>query len=364
MDLRTARVLFTVLLIAAALAFAWAAWHVLVTFLFAIFFAYLLDPIVEFIGKRLKLGRGKSIALVYLGVFAGLAIVLLFVGPHIVHEGEKLAKTLPELYEKVSSGQIAWQIGSQHGWSYETRLHVQQFLAGHRDTIVQMASNFGARLARLGRNAWWLVLIPILAVFFLKDGRKFGDAILEVFERRRQREFVDAVLSDVHLMLAHYIRAQLTLAALAMAVYIVGLTALRVPYGFILGIIGGFWEFIPIVGPLISFLLIIGVALGAGYKHMLLLIAFLGIWRGIQDYFNSPRIMGRQLELHPLAALFGVLAGAEVGGIIGVYLSTPVMASVRIVWRRWHAYSQKETSPVQTVPAYISVSESAGKPAA
>lgn len=349
LDVRAVRVLATILFVAAGLAFAWAAWHVLVTFLFAIFFAYLLDPIVEFIGKRLKIGRGKSIALVYLGVFAGLAVLFLFIGPRIVQEGEKLAKTLPQLYAKVSSGQIAWQIGAQHGWSYETKQQIQQWLAGHRDTISHFASTFGAHLARLGRNAWWLALIPILAVFFLQDGRRFGDAILEIFERRRQREFVDAVLNDVHLMLAHYIRAQLTLAALAMLVYVGGLTLLRVPYGFILGIIAGFWEFIPIVGPLISFFLIMGVALGAGYKHVLLLVLFLGVWRGVQDYFNSPRIMGRQLKLHPLAALFGVLAGAEVAGIIGVYLSIPVMATVRIFWRRWRAYAKvQDASPIDS----------------
>jgi predicted PurR-regulated permease PerM len=350
MDLRTARVLLTLLLIAAGLAFAWAARHVLATFLFAIFFAYLLDPIVEFVSRRLKTSRGRSIALIYFGIFAGLVILLLFIGPQIVQEGEKLAKTLPDLYARVSSGQIAWQLGAQHGWSYETRLQIQQFLAGHRQTIVHLASNFGSHLARLGQNAWWLVLIPILAVFFLQDGRKFGNAILEIFERRRQREFVDAVLSDVHLMLAHYIRAQLTLAALAMAVYVGGLTALRVPYGFILGIIAGFWEFIPIVGPLISFFLIVGVALGAGYKHVLLLVLFLGVWRGVQDYFNSPRIMGRQLKLHPLAVLFGVLAGAEVAVIIGVYLSIPVMATARIFWLRWRAYARVENVQVQAHP--------------
>jgi predicted PurR-regulated permease PerM len=70
-------------------------------------------------------------------------------------------------------------------------------------------------------------------------------------------------------------------------------------------------------------------------------LLFLGVWRLIQDYAVSPRIMGKSMELHPLAAIFGVLAGAEIAGVLGVYLSIPVMASLRIVWRRWRLYAEK-----------------------
>ena len=67
---------------------------------------------------------------------------------------------------------------------------------------------------------------------------------------------------------------------------------------------------------------------------------FLGTWRVVQDYVSSPRIMGNKLEMHPLTAIFAVLVGAEIAGVTGVYLSVPIMASVRILWRRWQRYSQ------------------------
>jgi predicted PurR-regulated permease PerM len=130
-----------------------------------------------------------------------------------------------------------------------------------------------------------------------------------------------------------------------------------VPYAFVLGIVCGFLEFIPVVGPLIAALLMIGVALGAGYGHVLVLALFLGAWRLVQDYVTAPKIMGGQLELHPLAALFGVLAGAEVGGIIGVYLSIPVMATVRIFWRRWRAYSRVGPGDVERATDFTPLPE-------
>ena len=78
------------------------------------------------------------------------------------------------------------------------------------------------------------------------------------------------------------------------------------------------------------------------YPHWLILVIFLGVWRLIQDYVSSPRIMGESMELHPLAAIFGVMAGGEVAGILGIYLSIPVMASLRIVFRRWRLYAEKK----------------------
>ncbi len=354
--------LVTVLLVAAILAFAYAAHDTLIAFLFAIFFAYLVDPLVELVGKWLKTSRGKAIAVVYLVIFVGLGVLLFFIGPNIVQEARKLINTLPELYGKIASGQIAWQVGMQHGWSRETIQRSQQFLATHNDTMMQLAREFGTRLAGIGKNAWWLVLIPILAVFFLKDGAMFSAAILDVFERRRQRELVQGVIEDVHVMLAHFIRAQLILAALTGVVFSVVLPLMKVQYGYILGVIAGFLEFIPVVGPLIAALLIIGVAVGTAYSHVIILIVFLAIWRGLQDYVNSPRIMGSQVELHPLLALFGVLAGAEVGGVIGVYLSIPVMATLRIFWRRWQTYQEATTPVVATANELTSVPDIPDRP--
>jgi predicted PurR-regulated permease PerM len=339
-DTRTARVLFTVLLFALALGFLYIARSTLIAFLFAIFFAYLMDPAVSRVEKWVR-GRGRAVAVIYFLLILLLGTFFFLVGPRIAYQAQRLSESLPSLLERVGSGQIAEQIGAEHGWSAVTIQQLKGFLASHRNELLSLAQRVGLRLAEVAQQAWLLILVPILAAFFLKDGRAFSQVMLSLVTARPQREFLEGVLGDLNHMLAHFIRAQLILAALSLVAYVSFLGLVRVPYALVLGTAGGILEFIPVVGPLMAALIILGVALLMSYPHWLVLLIFLGAWRLVQDYVVSPRIMGKSMELHPLAAIFGVLAGGEMAGVLGVYLSIPVMASLRIVWRRWRLYAEK-----------------------
>jgi predicted PurR-regulated permease PerM len=349
-DSKTARVLITVLLFALALGFLYVARATLIAFLFAIFFAYLMSPLVNRLERILK-SRGFAIAFIYALLIALVVIFFVVVGPKVTHQGARLGQALPGVLNQVSSGQLTDQLASQHGWSDATQKFIQSFLTSHQDEITAMAQRIGLRTADVAKEAWLLFVVPLLSIFFLKDGRAFSDFLLSTIHSRPQREFLENVLNDLNQMLAHFIRAQLTLAALTFLVYSAFLAIAKVPYPLALGTLGGVLEFVPVVGPLVGAVTIISVSLLLSYPHWIVLIVFLGIWRLVQDYVSSPRIMGESMELHPLAAIFGVMAGGEVAGILGIYLSIPVMASLRIVFRRWRLYAEKKKfGPLTEIP--------------
>lgn len=278
-DQRTVSILTTILLFAGAGAFIYSARDVLMAFLFAILFAYLLDPLVSRLQFWTRVSRGsRSVAIleVYVILCLMVAIVLVLIGPGIVNEGRRLGEALPGLFEKVSSGQIALQIGSKRGWSYNTQVRLQEFLAGHTHATVGWFTAAGSRIAAFAQNAIWIVLIPILAIFFLKDGREFAENLLRLIERRRQRQFLAGITEDLNVMLAHYIRSQLILAGLSLAAYMIVLNILRVPYASVLGSVAGVMEFIPLVGPLVGAAAILLVAFLTNYHHVLVVAAFLG----------------------------------------------------------------------------------------
>ncbi len=346
-DSRTSRILLTALFFALALGFLYAARHTLILFLFAIFFAYLIIPAVARLEKLVH-SRAWSITIIYILLLGALGIFGFLVGPRIARQNARLAESLPSLADNANNGQLSGQIdklaakiGSQHGWSEATQKRIQTSLNNRRGDLYKLAQRLGVRVAEALKQVWVLFIVPILAIFFLRDGGNFHGDLVSLVQSRSQREFLQDVLQDLNQMLAQFIRAQLTLAALSFVVYSSTLGAMHVPYAMMLGSIGGALEFIPVAGPLIAGAIMLVVAIVAGYQNWGYLLLFLLVWRGIQDYVISPRIMGGSVELHPLAALFGILAGGEIAGILGVYLSIPVMASLRIVWRRWRIYAEK-----------------------
>jgi predicted PurR-regulated permease PerM len=336
LDSRTSRVLFTAFLFAVGLGFLYAARRTLILFLFAIFFAYLINPAVGRLEKLVH-SRVWSITIIYFLLLLGLAVFGFLVGPRIARQSARLGESLPVLMDKAGTsqfsgqiGQLAAQIGKEHGWTKDTQKRIQGFLISHRDDLSALAQRIAFRAAEAAQQVWLLFLVPILAIFFLRDGGSFHEVLVALVQSRTQREFLEDVLQDLNQMLAQFIRAQLTLAALSL-----------LAYTSVLGTAGGALEFIPLAGPLLAGAAMMVVAVLSGYQHWPFVLLFLIIWRIVLDYAISPRVMGVSVELHPLAALFGILAGGEIAGVLGVYLSIPVMASLRIVWRRWRIYAEK-----------------------
>jgi len=353
LDRRAVRVLTTVLLFAAVLAFIYVARKTLILFLFALLFAYLLEPVVSRLAGWMRNSRGLAIFVVYLLLFAAVTVAGAIFGPRIFSEGQKLGQQLPDLYDKIASGNIAFSFGSRHGWSLDTSQRLKLLLIRHQDEIVSAISTAGTKTAGMLTNIGWIIIIPILGAFLLKDRRDLRLSLQNTLTDPRKREFFGQLIADVDAMLSQFVRAQLLLAIISGLIYTAGLSSLRVPYAYILGAVGGLLEFIPLVGPAIAAVGIVGVCFGLNYHHTLWVIVFLGVWRLIQDYVIAPRLLGGKVELHPLMTIFGVLAGGEVAGVLGIYLSVPVMATLRILFIHWRQYRAQAKLATDTTPFLV-----------
>jgi predicted PurR-regulated permease PerM len=332
LDRRTISVLLTTAFFIGVLALLWEARRPVIVFIFAIFFAYLLDPVVAWVEGWMHLSRGKAVAVTYLLIILALFVWGLTIGPHIVQQGQHLAARLPGLLEQVKSGKIAWELGPRQGWSEATQARIQNWLVLHQDDLARYTRDAAHHAEQTAGNILWILLVPILAIFFLKDGAALRTSVVEFISASGNRSFFESILSDFDTMLAQYIRAQLLLMLFASIAYVVFLLVIRLPYALAVAAIAGVLEFVPFAGPLLALIIILGVAVLTGYPHWLAIIVFWVLWRGIQDYVNSPRVMAKGLDLHPLLALFAVLVGGELAGVIGIFLSIPFVAALRILW--------------------------------
>lgn len=346
LDERTTAVARTVAIFAVIALFVWGARDVILAFIFAIFFAYIFEPLVSWLQAKQKISRGSrglAIAEVYLVLVMACAAIAFGAGPYIIAEGRQLLSAAPSLIDKLASGKLVREIGTTRGWSYATQIRIEHFIREHRGEILDFVQQVGMKAGSLFANIFWLALIPIVAVFFLDAGKQMADSFFKgIVLTPKARLFLRSTLRDINDMAAHYIRAQLLLAALSIVAYTAVLGLAGVQYGIILGVFAGILEFIPIIGPLVGAATVIVVAYLTGFNYVWLLILFFGGWRILQDYVNSPILMHRSVKLHPLGVIFAVLAGGEIAGFIGVYLSIPLAAALQIFWRRWRMYYEEE----------------------
>jgi predicted PurR-regulated permease PerM len=333
-DDRTGDVVSTVAVFLAAIAIVYVARGAFFILLLSLFFAYLLEPLVVWTQQHSRLGRNnRTWAIVQVYLIGALLICGLGYkfGPHLVAQIKGLASALPKILQSLSDGNPTGLVGGQN-LSAAQQSQIQNWLVNHRDMIAQMFERGAASAAYIAESAVWLFVIPILAIFILRDGRTMADAFIAAAASRGNLKPIQRILRQVDTMLARYIRAQLALAGLSFVFYSASMLLLRFPYAVALGAMGGALEFLPAVGWIASAagILTIGFLTHAHWIWMALLLI---VWRVVQDYVNSPRIMGNNLELQPLTVIFALLVGGRVGGIAGLYLSVPAVAVLRIVWR-------------------------------
>ena len=331
LDGRVLRGVWTVFLFVLAAALIYLARGTIVIFVLAIFLAHLIAPLVDRVERYAprSVSHNVVLATVYL-VLLGVAVgVLIPVGAKIAEQASALAGRLPEALKEDPLSRVPLP-----AWLETWRPRLTEFLTeqttGLGDNLLPLLKKLGPGILSGLGNLVALVLIPILSFFFLKDGRLMRHAIVECVQPHRQ-SLAEEILDDLHLLVAQYIRALVLLAMATFVSYSIMLSALGVPYAVLLASVAGVLELIPVVGPLSAAVVALLVAGLSGYAHLLWIIIFLILYRLFQDYVLSPYLLSSGVELHPLLVLFGVLAGAQVAGIPGMFFSVPVIAALRIV---------------------------------
>lgn len=332
-DRRAARYTWTVALTAVALILVYEVRKTLFVFILALLLAYLLSPLVNLLDRVLPTNRTRTLALglayiIFLGLVVFIAINL---GGRVVDQAQSLAQRLPQMlsnWEKATASPPA--INSLKD---QVIGHLRTFFAERSGDILGTISRAGIKALSVAGDLVFIIVIPILSFFFLKDGAFLRQHILDLVDEGPRRVLLDDVMEDVHLLLAHYMRALVLLSLAAFTAYSIAFSIMGVSYPVLLAAFGGMLEFIPMLGPFVAGVIITIVSLVVG-APVLAVIIFLLAYRVFQDYILNPQVMKQGVALHPLLVLFGVFAGTELAGIPGTFLSVPVIALARVVYVR------------------------------
>jgi predicted PurR-regulated permease PerM len=323
-DRRAFRIAWTVCLFSLLLLIVYQIRATLMVFAAAVFLAYMLAPIVWLLERFVQKRRTLALGLVYImliGALVGLGFALI---PKVASEATNLATRLPTL---LASGRLATL--PLPAWAEPAREQVMEALRREATNLQSSVVPFIQKLSTeiLSGVGYLLpvILVPILTFFFLKDAREIRSTLLSNFNSEQQTT-AELILNDIHLVLRNYTRTLVILAVASFAAWAIFLGAMGEPYELLLAGTAGALEFLPVVGPAAALVIILLVCGVAGAGGLLWILCFFALYRVFQDYVLNPYLMSNGVEIHPLAVLFGVLAGEKIGGIPGMFFSIPVLA--------------------------------------
>ena len=340
------RLVLLLLAVAAGLWMLYALRGVILLLLLSMLFAYLIAPAVELLSRPVTwrrrvwtMPRPLAIATVYVALFASLGVASYMLLPLLGAQITEFGRQIPSYMASARDQFQGWQyfLNADH-LPQGVREAIDRTFARTVDAAGDSLSNgFGGLLPLLGYLPW-LILIPVVAFFLLKDGKVFRRNILLTLPRGPLRGRGAEVFEDINDTLAAYMRAALLACLLVGVVCTIGFLLLGVPYALLFGVVAGLLEFIPLVGPLA---VAVGTALVVSFHSInqaMWVLVFLGALRLAQDYVVFPRLVRRGIHMHPLGVILAILSGAELAGIAGIFLAIPAVAVLSVMHRHLLEY--------------------------
>jgi predicted PurR-regulated permease PerM len=299
----------------------------LVLIAIALFLALALNPAVEFFQHR-GLGRGLSVAAVYVLALLVFVLVGLVLIPPLVHQVTKFIQSLPHLVAQLTKGK------GPLGF-LERKYHVVEKVRAATKGVSasKLTGEAAPALSILKGVATSLVgafVIAFMTLFMLLEGPEWRVRITGALPGDRREQIV-RVGSGVYRSVSGFVSGNL-IASLIAGVYSgVILLAAGVPYALPLALFVVFIELVPYIGPLVVTVLLSLIAATKTPVTGLVVLGLLGVYHLVEGHTLRPLIYGHALKLSPLSILVAILVGTEVAGILGALAAIPVAGSIQVV---------------------------------
>lgn len=309
----------------ALIALAWAlrtAGSVLLPFLIAAFLAVILEPLTN---RMCKWGAPRALAALASTLLSVIVIAgpIVAITPIVIIEGRDLIARLPILLDNAFSaaGMMAASLG------LELPDISMESLTGMENPWRTISARIAESVSNAISGVLLAFLTPVALFFFLKDWPGISQTISDLPPRRYSDE-LRRIVRETNIQLSRYVRGQ-SLVILVQAIYhAAALAAIGLNYSVAIGILTGLSAIIPVVGNLIMFTLAMLVAISQ-YDTLwpiLAVVAIYGTAQILETVWLAPRLVGGQLQLHPLWIMAGLLIGGALFGFLGALLALPMVA--------------------------------------
>lgn len=314
-----------------ALVFLYLIRAVLGPFVVAAVLAYVLVPAVDLLANRLRVRRSIVVIALYALLIVLFGSFLYWIEPSLMFEVRGLRR---DSYQVVHSA-LVQLVGSEQfevlGNQYEAAVIARDVVDQVRSALNSPTSAFQF-VEAVFQGVAQVGLTMIALFYFMLDWETLVAFVFR-FVPPSERPRVGDLAKSIHRILGQYLRGQLILVAfISVVTWLVLQFVFHTPFAFAIAITTGFLEVIPLIGPVVAAAIASIAALSiGGTTGAIEVIIFYTVLRQFEDQLIAPNILGRAVHLHPLAAIFAVLAGGVLAGPLGLILAVPLAAAVQIV---------------------------------
>jgi predicted PurR-regulated permease PerM len=304
---------------------------------------FLLEPLVRAL-ERMRMPRPVAVVLALLALVGVVIAIGALVFPTIRVQAAEFGQRLPDLY----LAGINWvrEVGASIGLDVDELLSqqaIEDWLndPANQETVQNLLLGFGAGAGQVIRGVAEAIavlgLAPILALYLLIDLERFKANTLDMTPPKHREEFA-FVSGQVGTALSSFVRGQLLVAIIVGAASSLGMWLIDLPFWLLIGIIAGFLNLIPFMGPVVGGALAVLVALlnGSVTQAIWAVLIMIAIQQ-VDNHVITPLVQRTRVNLSPLVIVLALIIGGTVAGLLGVLVAVPMTAAVRIIvghiWR-------------------------------
>lgn len=307
-------------------------------FIWAIITAYLFNPLVTLLAARTRIGRGWWVFLLYIVAALLIYLGVNWVAPRLAKQYNDLVQALPE-FQAQTERWIA-QNGTivLGGTTFDVRPGEAEIATFFTELGRELPATVPELVFGVFERIVLLLVYLVVTFYLLLQADRITEQIYGLIPLP-QRDEIRELGRSIDRVLGAYIRSQLLLIMIMAVLTYIPLSILGVQYALVLAIATGFLEIIPFVGPWSAATTAMLVAVfqttntfgWPGWVLALVVGAIYTTLRQAEDHLIIPNVVGRIVKLHPIIVIFAILAGAAIGGALGLLMAVPLAATIKII---------------------------------
>jgi predicted PurR-regulated permease PerM len=301
-----------------------------------------LSPVVQFTQDRLRLRRGLAVLLVFILLIAVFIAVPVSIAPLFANQFAGLNLDFQSIF-------VAVEDALAHRYVIAGRVIDGDAIFQQLIGLLQGAleSVFGQTLGiavEVISSLVWVVFITVVSFYLIKDGGELSKWIEQLVPSVYRVDYI-CLRDEIGQIWSAFFRGQIVLAIVVATIFTIGGFIIGLPFTLVMGILAGLLELIPTIGHTIWLIMASILALFVGstwlpvpnWVFWLIIIALHLIFQQFDLNYLLPRVIGRRVLLPPLVVILGIVVGAVVAGVLGIFLAAPTIASARVIGRYIYA---------------------------